>query len=215
MTALTEELHTGGFMVSEADGHRSRESIIVISGAGKVVAGTVLGLVSVSAGAPVYAATGGNTGNFTCSAVVAFAGAKVGAYAIELIDATHFQVFDPNGDLVGEGVMGTQFANQIQFTITAGGTAGVVGDKATITVAANAGAGKYGVFDPTAADGRQSAAGILWKDVDATSADAAGTGIVRDCEVNSSELVWGTNVTTGGQKTAALAQLAANHVIAR
>ncbi|WP_233854196.1 head decoration protein [Paraburkholderia sp. HD33-4] len=40
-----EQWHDGGFMVSEANGHRSRDQV-TLSGGTKVLAGTVLGMVT-------------------------------------------------------------------------------------------------------------------------------------------------------------------------
>ena len=74
--------------------------------------------------------------------------------------------------------------------------------------------GKYKALDPAAADGSQSAAGILYDAVDASAADAEGVAVVRLAEVNSAELVWPAGIT-GGQKTTALGQLAALNIIAR
>ncbi|MGH8277780.1 MAG: head decoration protein, partial [Steroidobacteraceae bacterium] len=93
------------------------------------------------------------------------------------------------------------------FTITAGGTAFVPGDIFTVTVAA--GSLKWVTFDPTGADGREVAAGILWSGYkDATSADQKAVAVVRGpCRVNSTELVWGAGVATTPQKTAALLTL--------
>jgi hypothetical protein len=218
MTSFTETLHAAGFLVSDAPGTLSREKITVVSGQ-VLLAGQVLGVISDSTGAPVYAATGGNTGNFTCGTVTE-SGPLVGVFKIEFIAATVFNVSDPKGAFVGEGHTGVAFSGGgLGFTITAGGTPAVAGDSATITVAANANAGKYAAFDPTATDGTQNAAAILFNDRNTsstgTNADASATGIFRDCEVNKSELVWGANVTTDPQKAAALVQLAANHVIAR
>ena len=74
--------------------------------------------------------------------------------------------------------------------------------------------GKYAPYDDDNADGTETAAGILTHAVDATSADAAATVIVRLAEVTSTLLVWaGTN--DAGDKTAGLADLAAKFVIAR
>src|SRR5260221_10104813 len=98
MTTFTETFHAGGFIVSEAEKTRSREQIAIVSGAGKLTAGTVLGKLLNSAGAPVYAAAGGNTGSFTCSAVVASQGVLAGVYRGQLINPTHYDLFDPNGD---------------------------------------------------------------------------------------------------------------------
>jgi hypothetical protein len=199
MTAITERRHSGGFLVSEANGLRSRDQVTLKqqSPAGTITeAGTVLGKYDVSTGAPVYGADAGNTGNFTCSAVVESAGAKLGAYKIEFIAATKFNVTDPNGDFVGKGTTGVAFSGGgLAFTITAGGTAAVAGDSATITVAANADAGKYGPLDLTAANGLQNAEAILYNTGDYSAADSKVTVIARDAEVNGSELIYPAGAT--------------------
>lgn len=48
MPALTEARHAGEFILSEANGHRSRDKITVVSGAGVLAAGTVLGRLTAS-----------------------------------------------------------------------------------------------------------------------------------------------------------------------
>ncbi len=110
------------FMISEANGQRSREQITLVSGAGALKAGTVLGKISASG---------------------------------------KYQTYD-NGS----------------------GTAAV-----------NVGAA------------------ILCYDVDATSADQLAAVIVRDAEVHSAGLLWGTN--DGAGITAGKADLLALGVIVR
>ena len=94
--------------------------------------------------------------------------------------------------------------------------------------------GKYGLYDNDASDGRQTVAGILLADTDATSTDARQTvaGIlladtdatstdaravvfVRDCEVWTSRLVWGAGVTTQAEKDAAYLEMAAAGIVLR
>jgi hypothetical protein len=74
--------------------------------------------------------------------------------------------------------------------------------------------GKYRALNPAASDGSQTAAGVLYDAVDATTADAEGVAVVRLAEVNAAELLWPVGIT-GGQKTTALSQLASLNVIAR
>ena len=45
MTVLIEGLHPGAFLMTEANGQRSRENITIASGAGIVAPGSVLGRV--------------------------------------------------------------------------------------------------------------------------------------------------------------------------
>ena len=152
------------------------------------------------------AAGGTNTGNGTLGSLTAAGyAAKVGVYAVEFDDATHFIVSDPTGAEVGHGTTGVAFkAGGLSFTITAGGTAFVPGDSFAITVAA--GSGKYKPFDPANVDGSQIPSGILFATKDVTSADKPCAVVVRQCEVNASELVWPTGMSAAAI-TAALAQL--------
>lgn len=47
VTPLQEQWHNGGFIVSEANGHQSRDTV-TLTGGTKVLAGTVLGMVTAS-----------------------------------------------------------------------------------------------------------------------------------------------------------------------
>jgi hypothetical protein len=154
----------------------------------------------------VTSAAGTNTGNGTLGSLTAAGyAAKVGVYAVEFDDATHFIVSDPTGAEVGHGTMGVAFkAGGLGFTITAGGTAFVPGDSFAVTVAA--GSGKYKPFDPANVDGSQIPSGILYATKDVTSADKPCAVVVRQCEVNASELVWPTGMSAASI-SAALAQL--------
>lgn len=217
---LTENRWSGGFLVSEDPGLRSRDQVTLKQqtyGAGVYYnqAGTVLGAYAVSTVAPVYAATGGNTGNFTCGTVTEGAGAQLGAYKIEFFAATKYNVFDPAGNLVGEGTTGVAFsAGGLGFTLTAGITPAVAGDSATITVAANADATKYAPLNLAGTDGTQNAVAILFNTTDASGGDTKVTVITRAAQVNASELVWPSGITAN-QIAAALAQLAVLGIIAR
>ena len=73
MTVLVETRHPGEFILSEANGQRSRETITIASGAGIIAAGTVLGKVTAS-------------GKYIASAVGASDGSEVPA-AINIYDA--------------------------------------------------------------------------------------------------------------------------------
>jgi len=48
MTVLIEARHPGEFLMTEANGQRSRETITIASGAGIIAPGTVLGKVTAS-----------------------------------------------------------------------------------------------------------------------------------------------------------------------
>ena len=226
LTPLVEAWHDGGFLVSEANGRRSRDPITLKSGAA-YLAGTVLGQVTLGAvtvAAAGAGTAGANTGTGTLTAdatTPVLANALPGIYTvtckIAATDAGTFEVADPRGVVRGEVVSSTSgvtFADRIKFVLqTVHGHDFIVGDAFKLTVAA--GSGQYAAFDPTALDGTQNPAAILFGAVDATSAAKAATGIVRSAEINASELVWGANVTTTPQKTAAYTALAALGIVNR
>lgn len=122
MGIQTEGTYAGEFLVSEAAGTLSRETVTVVSGSGALAAGTVLSLVTAS--------------------------------------------------------------------------------------------GKYAPYDNAGTDGTEVAAAILYRGIDATSADAKAVVVARLAEVNASELVWAAGVDAAG-KTAGLTDLAAKFIIAR
>lgn len=182
----------------------------ITAGGTAFVANDSFALTTVAApGNPtITSAAGTNTGNGTIGtlSVTGYA-AKAGVFAVEFDDATHFVVSDPAGAQIGHGTTGVAFkAGGLSFTITAGGTAFVPGDSFAITVAA--GSGKYKAFDPANTDGSQNPSGILFATKDATLADKPCAVVVRQCEINASELVWPTGMSAASI-TAALAQLKA------
>ncbi|WP_175867867.1 head decoration protein [Burkholderia diffusa] len=162
----------------------------------------------------IASAAGTNTGNGTIGSLsVQGYAAKAGVYSVEFDDATHFIVSDPAGAEVGHGTTGVAFkAGGLSFMITAGGTAFVPGDSFTITVAA--GSSKYKPFDPANVDGSQVPSGILFATKDVTNADKPCVVVVRNVEVNASELVWPIGISAAAI-TAALAQLKALTIIPR
>lgn len=143
----------------------------------------------------VVAAVAGNTGNGVFGAVTVTTGAKAGAYRVTFIEPVTnlgtFEVEDPDGHIIGAGKVGTLFsASGISFTIVDGGTDFLAGDAFTITLAS--GSGEYRAVSPTAKDGTQIAAGLLYGDCDATDGSKKKAAIVRDAEYNDSIIPWGT-----------------------
>jgi len=158
-------------------------------------------------------ANSGNTGNGTVSAVTAKTGIQVGTYSIEFLAATKFNVYDPSGRLLGEGATGTAFNNQIGFTITAGGTAFVLGDGFTIPVAA--GPGNVTPLNPSAVDGSAVAMGIVMRPATVpANAPASVVLLERQGVVLADYLIWPAGITNN-QQAAATAQLAAAGIIVR
>ena len=104
------------------------------------VAPQVIGGIEAAAAyqAPAAAAAAGNTGNGTVGALAAASPALNGVYTLVMETATRFEVFDPNGALIGTGVAGTAFSEKgVSLTVTAGATAFAAGDSFDITVSAN------------------------------------------------------------------------------
>jgi len=81
----------------------------------------------------VGAATAGNTGNGTISAVSTTNIAKGGTYTITMLTATTFRVEDPEGVRLKDGATGVAYAAEgVAFTITVGGTPMIAGDSFTV-----------------------------------------------------------------------------------
>lgn len=212
MPELTEGQHKSEFIVSEANGTLSRESITVLSGQ-NLKPGHVLG--KVLDGSATGAAVAGNTGNGTIGSVDANTSAKKGVYTLTCIEPAAnggtFSVEDPDGVTIGTAVVGTPYAEVIEFTIADGATDFVAGDRFTVTVA---GVEKFKEYNPANTDGSQIAVALLLDYADATAADIPGVAIVRQAEVNAGELVWFTGASDN-QKAAGLGYLQAVGIIAR
>lgn len=179
------------------------EKITIISGAGSLVRGTLLGKVTVGA-ATSAAKSGGNTGNGTMGAVTVGAGALPGIYTLRIVtaatDAGEFQVKDPNGFVVGIGDVAVAFSGGgLSFTLADGATDFIVGDGFDITVAA--GSGKYKKSLAAATDGSQTPVAILAEDADASSADAYAIAYYTG-DFNSDAMTFGAGHTAASVKDA-------------
>lgn len=130
------------------------------------------------------------TGNGLMSAISLGAKGQVGSYVVKMTGATAFTVTDPNGDsLPAAAALGAYTDAQINFTITAGGTAFIAGDTFTIVVAA--GSGKFNLSLLAATDGSQVPYAVLAEDTNATSADKTAT-IYLTGEFNPNAMTFGT-----------------------
>lgn len=141
------------------------QPIVLLSG--NLVRGTVLGQQNSS---PITAdAKAGNTGDGTIGSLSVGGSVQVGVYTAIATDATHFTVTDPEGNVVGTATVGSAFStgNQVNFTITAGGTAFVAGDEFDLTV--SDATGGFIECVKTAVDGSQNPVAILADDADASS----------------------------------------------
>jgi len=212
-TPLVEGLHPGEFIISEPIGRISRDTVIILAGA-NYTPGTVMGQILLGA---ETSAAGTNTGNGVLGSVAVGAGAEVGPYKLKITKAAanagDFEVIDTLGDVVGVGTVGVAFVGGgLSFTLADGAADFVVGDTFTLTVAA--GSGKYIQLAPSATDGSQNPAGILFGYAPALSADVKATLVCRLAEINPNMLTWPAGFTNN-QIAAALAQLAKLFIIAR
>lgn len=119
-------------------------------------------------------------------------------YRIEGKHRGEYLVAEGNGDISRETITLAQNANVYSACTVLG----------LVTAT-----GKYVALAPTAADGSQNAAGILYDNVDATAGDKRAVITARETTVNASDLVWGA--ATAPQIAAAKVQLAALEIICR
>lgn len=186
MTIKTEGVYAGEFLLSEANGTRSREEVVIAAGSGILKAGTLIALIT-AANALTPSADGGNTGNGTISSATVTSKAITGDYILTITEAAanggKFEVVDPTGVLVGEGTVGQAFnGGGLTFTLSDGATDFAVDDSFTLSVLANL--GEYVAYDDDGTDdGRRAASGILFASVDATLNDVRAVAVVRDAEV--------------------------------
>lgn len=209
MAVSTFGKRAADFLLSEADGARSRENGTLLNGE-TVVAGQVLGEVEV--GTASAAADAGNTGTGTFGAITVGAGAKAGVYHLEIIEpaanAGTFIVEDPDGIEVATGTVGVAFAaGGLGFTL-GDATDFVAGDGFKITVAA--GSGKLRAFATANTDGSQHPRAIALYNNSASGADLPIAYIARDAEVNLKSLTY-----PSGQDAAVIAGLLDRGIIAR
>ncbi|MCO5250986.1 MAG: head decoration protein [Candidatus Kapabacteria bacterium] len=156
-------------------------SDIIIASGQNLARGAMLGKQTIGAFDAVTAEAGaGNTGNgvLTLADPAHAVGVKAGVYKVVFVqpvtDLGSFVVEDPDGIIIGSGVVGTAFDGVVKFTIADGLTDFVAGDSFNITVAYLAGNNKYYLWNPTATNGVQNLVGILGCAVDATTGDEGG-----------------------------------------
>lgn len=220
MTTLTEGIYATESLISEAPGDRSREAVTVKSGQ-NLVAGAVIATILTGTSASA-AKSGGNTGNgtFTLDATTPILpGAKLGVYTLRCIAAATnngtFRLEDPDGIVLGDVVMAAgagAVAEQIKGALADGSTDFAVGDGFDITISALV--EKEVEYNAAGTDGSQTATGILYAAVNATSADTRGVAYKRDCEHNADIVTWKSGATTA-QKAKGTADLKSRGIILR
>lgn len=186
------------------------------AGAKSYVPGTVLGQETVGAATPAaFTWNAADTG--TIASVTVSAGAKAGVYRVIIVDAEtnkgNFTVTDPDGVIVGFGVVATAFSGGgLAFTVTDGTTDFSVGEGFNITVAA--GSGKYKAAVETAVDGSKVAAAIVMEEVSvAATTDTKVLCLVRGpAIVSKAGLVLDSTYNLDAEKNAVYAALEAKGI---
>lgn len=200
----TESKHPGGFMVSEANGYKSRDKFVVALSQ-TLVAGAVVGKTAVIAGATSSAAAdASNTGNgvFTLDVTTpVLAGAKDGIYRVVndlvAVNSGEFVVFDPDNIEIGRVAVGATFSNQIKFVIADGATDFTIGDAFSVTVGLEETDYQMEALNLSGTDGSQRVAAISFGNVTTDGSNLQnGVFITRDAEVRGVDLVWPVGITT-------------------
>ena len=187
--ATTLSTRTGAFLISEASGERSRDTL---SAAEDVGPNTVVAART----APAYsAAITQNAGANALydAAVAAGAAPKTGEFRIVYANTgpDALTVVDPDGyrlEDVDASSPGPYERGGVQFDISTGDAN--VGDEFVITVSSAAGSGDIVEWDPNATDGSETPIGIA---IYGASAGEAFAAITRDAEVLGSALTLPAN----------------------
>jgi len=128
MTATTMGGRPYEFLLSEASGTLSRDSVVVASGAGSLVAGSVLGRITKRlAAAPIPAVSGSSPGNGTLSNLSFGPDVQVGTYVLACTaTATNggtFSVTAPDGTVLPNATVGTVYkSSHLSFLLNDGST---------------------------------------------------------------------------------------------
>lgn len=221
MTTYNEPARALEFLLSEASGTRSRESVTLAASQGDLPAGTVLGKITIGAKTAVGAAgTPAPAAATITAAPTAGASAKVGVHTFTCViggagTASKWQHEDPEGEFVGTATGDTEYSGGgiSGLTITDAGTDPVAGEQFTVTVTMAAASGYYAIYDNTATNGTEVAAGVLAYPADNSASTQSITIIARDAEVKEDYLDWDDNDSTG--ITDGTADLAAVGIIVR
>ena len=199
----------GDFLLSEANGSLSRENAILASG-NNLLAGAIVACLLAAT-----AAKASGAGDGAISAVTLGSAAEAGTYILTCTatasNAGTFTVQTTSGEYLPNLTAGAAYASShINLTVADGAADWGAGAVIHVTVAADG----YTELDPTANDGSQIAAGVLWENTNATDADAACVVIRRLAEVKADGLTWPAGITEG-QKSTAIAQLAELGIVLR
>jgi hypothetical protein len=141
-----------------------------------------------------------NTGTSTIGSMSLGPKTKAGNYSVVMSSSTAFTVYDPMGEELGTGVLGTAFVNpQINFTATTGGSPAA--NDAFVILATTAAAGVYKFCVASATDGSQTPTAILVDYTDPTGGNV-NSGVYLMGEFNANALVFDPSLTPQSIKAA-------------
>jgi hypothetical protein len=221
MTTFTEARHPGEFILSELDGHGSRENVL-IGISQTILVGTVLGAAPIVAGETSSIIIGANTGNgvATLANPATGQGAVDGDYlltcTVPAANAGTFSVQTPDGREIGPLTVAVAFNKEIKLTIADGAADFIAGDSFKVRIGIETpGDLTYGALNPAGADGSQNAAGIaIYPIVNDGATTTKIAAIVRAAEVNGKCIEWPAGITDP-QKAEAIEQLRKRMIMVR
>ena len=219
MSTLTEGRRPGEFIMNEDPGTRSREAL-VIAESQTIEPNSLLGKKAVVA--DVVATASADAANTASSGTIAMTAPEIGTkvkdgrYTGIATAATKVEWTDPDGKPIGVSTHGAAFTGGgIKFTITAGGTPNVQGDKFYVDVAADNEDFQYVAYDQDGTDGSETISGIAIYGVTTGAGETAKiAAIVRNAEVNGNSVAWPSDLTAAERANAEQA-LAALDIIVR
>jgi len=142
---------------------------------------------------------GANTGNGTVTAISVGADVSPGLYTLEFTGATEFTLTDPFGSELPAGTaLGAYTSTDLDFTLTAGGTAWVAGDGFTFLV----GAGAYILSLPGATDGSQTPSAVLVDFAPLATTSPQNGGVYLQGEFNANAMTFGAGWTPAAAELA-------------
>jgi hypothetical protein len=154
----------------------------VLIPSGNLARGAILGQQTTSS---IVVTPGTNTGNGTVGTTSLGTTETFGAFLLKATSATVFSVTDPEGNALPNATVGTPYVNaEINFTITAGGTAFVANDSFTLN--ALEATGNFILSVKTASDGSQVPSAVLATATNATSGpQLAGAYVMGEFNQNA------------------------------
>ena len=201
-----EGRHPGELVMAEANGGRSRESL-VIAPSQTIEANSI---VCRQAAPDKITAAGSVGADNAGDATIALADpavseeAKAGRYKGIAKDATHVDWEDPDGQQVGTSVHGEAFDGPVKFTITAGETDTAVKDEFSIDVTATSGGFQHVAYDP---DSDAPIAGVaIYPAITGAGETKKIAAFCRKSTINGRTIAWPEDITLN-QKTMAVAAL--------